>query len=277
MEIPGRGSTYVVDTGPSEGPTFVLLHSIACTGLLTWYPSLETMSRFGRVIVFDQRWHGAGITSPRFLLEDCADDAVALADQLGVDTFVPVGFSMGSLIAQLVWRRHPQRVDGLVLCAVAAMFGRAAYERLATGMFAALLEAFSPQPRIGASAPQAAGEEAFMRDHRWAIGEFRATGSGNLLRALAEMMRFNSGRWISEIDVPTSVLVPLRDRAISPRHQHWIARQIADAHTVTVDGGHACCTLQAEVFVPGLEAAVESVASRITASPGAAEAAEAWG
>lgn len=81
VELSNRGSTYVVDSGPVAGrPTFVLLHALACTGLLTWYPSLEMLRHFGRVVVFDQRWHGAGIASPRFLLEDCADDVAALAE-----------------------------------------------------------------------------------------------------------------------------------------------------------------------------------------------------
>ena len=147
VELPGRGSTYVVDSGPTaSGPTFVLLHSLACTGLLSWYPSLAMMRRFGRVVVFDQRCHGSGIASPRFLLEDCADDVAALADELRIETFIPVGFSMGSLVAQQVWRRHRDRVDALVLCAAAATFGRATHERLATGAFATLLEAFGPQP-----------------------------------------------------------------------------------------------------------------------------------
>ena len=36
VELSNRGSTYVVDSGPTAGgPTFVLLHSLACTGLLT--------------------------------------------------------------------------------------------------------------------------------------------------------------------------------------------------------------------------------------------------
>ena len=90
--------------------------------------------------------HAGRVASPRFELEDCADDVAALADELGIETFIPVGFSMGSLVAQQVWRRHRDRVDALVLCAAAATFGRATHERLATGVFAALLEAFGPQP-----------------------------------------------------------------------------------------------------------------------------------
>jgi diacylglycerol O-acyltransferase len=217
-------------------------------------------------VVFDQRWHGQGIASPRFLLEDCADDIAALADELGIETFIPVGFSMGSLVAQLTWRRHRERVDGLVLCAAAATFGRAAHERLATGVFAALLDAFSPPP--GPPVPAAVSEvaETVLHDRQWAVGQLRATSYGAMLRALAEITRFDSRSWIAQIDVPTSVLVPLRDRFLSPRHQQWIGRQIPHAHTVSVDAGHACCTLQSDKFVPALGEAVDSVVSRITVS-----------
>ena len=267
VELSGRGSTFVVDSGPvAGGPTFVLLHSLACTGLLTWYPSLEMLRRFGRVVVFDQRWHGSGIASPRFLLKDCADDVAALADELGVETFIPVGFSMGSLVAQQVWRRHRDRVDGLVLCAAAATFGRAAHERLATGVFAALLEAFGPQPGRPAAVGVSGTDDTVRDDRLWALGQFRATSAGAMMRALAEITRFDSTGWIADIDVPTSVLIPLRDGVIPPRHQRWVARQIPDAHTVTVDAGHACCTMQSEAFVPGLRSAVDSVISRITFS-----------
>ncbi|MEO6795247.1 MAG: alpha/beta hydrolase [Mycobacterium sp.] len=260
VELPGRGSTYVVDSGPVNGPTFILLHSVACTGLLTWYPSLETMRRFGRVVIFDQRGHGAGIPTSRILLEDCADGVVAVADALGIDTFIPVGFSMGSLIAQLAWRRHRDRVDALVLCAGAATFAEAVPMRIGTSIFAGLLDAFSPHPG-GPAVPDP--DKQMSHPYLWALGEFRATSVGAMLRTLAEIVRFDSRPWLSEIDVPTSVVIPSKDKAISPKHQHWMAGQIRDCHIVTVDGGHACCTLGHRVFLPGLSAAVESVLDRV--------------
>jgi 3-oxoadipate enol-lactonase len=266
VEISNRGSTYVVDTGPVDGgPTFVMLHALTCTGLLTWYPSLEMLRHFGRVVVFDQRWHGAGIASPRFLLEDCADDVAALADELGIETFIPVGYSMGSLVAQQVWRRHRDRVDALVLCAAGASFGRAAHERLATGVSAALVDAFGPRPGPGA-AQLSVADDAVTDDRDWAMGQLRSTGYGAMLGALAEITRFDSTRWIADIDVPTSVLIPLRDRVIPPRHQRWLAEQIPDAKIVTVDAGHTSCTMQSESFVPGLRSAVDSVIKRTTRS-----------
>ena len=149
VDLPGRGSTYVYRFRPVRRPH---VRAAALPGLHRSgdvVPRAWTSVReFGRVVVFDQRCHGQGILPPRMLLEDCADDVAALADVLDIPSFVPVGYSMGSLVAQLVWKRHRERVDGLVLCAAAAAVSRAAYERVATGVFAGLIEAVSPAPRL---------------------------------------------------------------------------------------------------------------------------------
>jgi 3-oxoadipate enol-lactonase len=254
----------VVDSGPQDGPTYVLLHSVACTGLMTWYPALAEVAQFGRVVVFDQRCHGQGITTPRLLFEDCADDVAALADTLGISTFVPVGYSMGSMIAQLVWRRHRERVDGLVLCAATAAVSRASYERLATGVFAAIIEAVSPPARR--FAPAAAVTHGTLRDHQWLLGQLRNTSPGAITRAVAEVVRFDSTTWVGDIDVPTSVLVTMRDRAFGVQRQQWLASRIPGAETVTVDAGHSGCTFASELFVAGLRQAIESVHRRIPSS-----------
>jgi 3-oxoadipate enol-lactonase len=264
VDLPGRGSTYVVDSGPSDGPTYVLLHSLACTGLMTWYPALDIVAEFGRVVVFDQRCHGQGISPPRMLLEDCADDVAALADVLDIPSFVPVGYSMGSLIAQLVWKRHRDRVDGLVLCAAAAAVSRARYERLATGVFAALIEALSPSPRR--CDPAAAVTSGLFRDHQWLLRQLRATSPGGITRAVAEVVRFDSTTWAGAIDVPTAVVVTTKDRAFGVQRQKWLADQIPGAEMVTVDAGHGGCTLQPAAFIPGLRWAIESVHRRLPAS-----------
>ena len=269
VELPGRGSTYVVDSGAVAGaPTFILLHGLACTGLMMWYPALEMMRGFGRVVVFDQLWHGQGISAPRFLLEDCADDVAALADALGVETFVPVGYSMGSAVAQLVWRRHSHRLDGLVLgAAPTGWWNGVTWERVGAGVLAALIEAFSPRPRPPRPAA-ADGESHIRHDLQWVLGQLQSTSPGGIARAVAETTRFDSTSWVGQIDVPTSVLIPLRDRAIPPPQQFWLANQIPDAHVVTVDAGHTCSMLQSDQFVAALREAVDSVRRRIDPKPG---------
>ena len=110
VELPGRGgSTYVTDTpGPDpHSPTIVLLHALGCTGLLTWFPSIRPLAKRFRVVTLDLRWHGQGIRSEEFSLADCADDVAALIDLLELDDVIVAGYSMGSIVAQRVWRQHP--------------------------------------------------------------------------------------------------------------------------------------------------------------------------
>ena len=71
------------------------------------------------------------ISARPFRLEDCADDIVDVADALGVQRLIAVGYSMGGPVALLARRRHHDRVAGLVLCTSATRFttlrpGRAA-------------------------------------------------------------------------------------------------------------------------------------------------------
>src|SRR3954452_25218754 len=142
VDLAGRGSAFVTDTpGPHpDSPTVVLLHAVGCTGLLTWFPSIGPLSRRYRVITMDQRWHGRGIQSEEFSVRDCADDVAALIDELHLDAPIVAGFSMGSIVAQRVWRQHPDKVGGLVLCATTDRFQMTLAERaFFTGMGATML------------------------------------------------------------------------------------------------------------------------------------------
>lgn len=260
VDVPGRGATFVVDTGPrqSTAPPLLLLHAVACTGMLTWYPHLDRLATKGRVVVFDQRWHGRGFRSPTFTLEDCADDAVALADVLGIDRFIAVGYSMGSLVGQLVWRRHPERLAGLVLCAAATNFRRLPRERVSMDMISRAVDAFAPK---AGSIPIPSSAVA-QGDRAWALGQFRQTSYGAVGRATAEVGKFDSTGWVADIDVPTALVVTARDRVIAPSRQRWIARQIGGAASYEVDCGHASCVMEAGEFSSGLMSACASVIPR---------------
>jgi len=60
-----------------------------------------------------------------------ADDVAALADVPAVDSFIAVGYSMGGMVAQLVYRRHSPMTSGLVLCATARNVLGSSAEKLA--------------------------------------------------------------------------------------------------------------------------------------------------
>jgi pimeloyl-ACP methyl ester carboxylesterase len=271
IELPGRGSTCVLDApGPEGAPTLVLLHALATTAALSWYPSIAALTQHYRVITFDQRWHGRGIRSEQFRLVDCADDAVAVADALSVDRFTIVGYSMGGAVAQLVWKRHHDRVEGMVLAATARNFRGKATERLWFAMTAAAMNRWGERARTGMlrvaealSDSPAPLSSAANRIGPWAMTEFRSTSVWSMLAALDEVGRFDSSTWIRRVDVPTSVVVATRDRFIPTRRQRRLAAAIPGAMSYDVEGNHAAIVLGAEQFVPVLVAACRSVSRRI--------------
>ncbi|MFW0791502.1 alpha/beta fold hydrolase [Gordonia sp. CPCC 205333] len=257
VELAGRGSTYVTDTGPRDAPAVFLLHSVLTTGLLCWYPSIPALNENYRVITLDARWHGRGIRSDDFTLTDCADDVVALADVLGIDEFTAAGFSMGGGIAQLAWRRHSDRVNGLVLCSTGPFFSTSKPEHQAkahrSGRVLHTVDRLLPHPT------EAKLEDTDAHTSMWALRQFFSTPLAEMSRFGNGLGEFNSRDWLGEIDVPTSVVVSTHDRVVEPERQELLVNGIPGARRFDVDGGHACCVLGAQRFVPRLVEAVEAV------------------
>lgn len=257
LELPGRGPVFVTDSGPRDAPTVFLLHSVLTTGVLCWYPVIPELNKRYRVITMDQRWHGRGIRSDRFDLRDCADDVVAVADELGINRFTAAGFSMGGGIAQLVWRRHRHRVSGLVLCSTGPYFSTNDPElraqshrtgRLMTGLYRVL-----PSPRLD-RLDDPAGHTAV-----WALRQFFSTPLSHMGQFGEGLGGFDSRDWLADIDVPTSVVVSVRDRVVAPQRQQLLVDGIPTARRFEVDGGHACCVLGAQFFIQPFVEAVDAV------------------
>lgn len=269
LELPDRGTTYVTDTpGPHlESPAIVLLHALGTTGLLTWFPAIEALAQRFRVVTLDQRWHGQGIQGPEFSLADCADDVAALVDVLGLEQVVVGGYSMGSIVAQRVWRQHPDIVAGLVLAATTDRFQLSAAERgffLGMGSSMLALRGVS-RSRTALRAARAAVRGGGLEPtdlHAWALRELRSTGPWAVGQALAALGRHHSRPWIGRIDVPTAVVVMMRDRVVPTPRQIALARAIPGATIHEVDDGHAGCVLGAERFVPRFVEAAATVNAR---------------
>ena len=274
VDLPGRGRAFVVDVpGPPGAPTLVLLHALGCTGYLSWFPSVLVLAQDYRVVVLDQRWHGRGIRSKKFRLKDCADDVAVLADVLGIERFTAVGYSMGGLVAQLVWQRHPNRVEGLVLCATARNFRGARREKLFFPVMTAAMVPLSPYvrrrvERLAVTLPETPCPPA-ESDRNWGLAEFRSTSAWSMPAVLRELGRFNSAPWIGSVDVPTAVVATTKDHTIPVRRQYRLAAQIPGATVHEVPAGHAALVLKAEAFVPALVEACGSVRDRLERRPAA--------
>ena len=270
LELPRRGRTWLTDVpGPTpDAPTIILLHAISCTGLLTWFPSILPLAEHYRVITFDQRWHGRGITSERFLISDCAADVAAIVDELGLDRPLIAGYSMGSVIAQRVWRQHPDTVGGLLLAATTDHFRTNGRERVFhAGMELGMgLSATLSRSRV-VSRASAAAVEAIDADTsdtaRWAMNQWRSTSPWAVGQAVASLGRHHSTPWLSQIDVPTALVVTTRDKVIPTARQRDVAARIPGATVHEAACGHAGCVLEHKVFVPALLEAAHATMARM--------------
>ena len=263
LHLPGRGDLSIRHArGPSGAPSLVLLHGLAATGRLNWSTSLRALAEHFNVVVVDHRGHGRGVRTKNFRLKDCADDIAAVADELAIPRFIAVGYSMGGPIAKLCWSRHPDRVSGLVLCATARHFARRQIRVLAGGVLPGAILAAKLMPgvfrgRMISGMLRGARESEALE---YARRELAASDPASILQATRALARFSSHDWVSDIDVPTAVLVMTRDKLVPTSHQYKLAAAIPGAKVFEVDGDHLACVTARDRFVPALSQACRYVA-----------------
>lgn len=268
LELPERGLTFVRELpGPSpQAPVVLLLHGWTATADLNWFTSYAALATRFRVLALDHHGHGGGLRSTRrFSLEACADDAIALCDVLGVEQAIVAGYSMGGPVAMLTWRRHRERVAGLVLAATAPYFSGSRHERLnfrGLAGLATLSRATPPRARSWLT-EQLYLQRKADKGEPWARREVSRHDWRTILEAGASLGGFSAVDWLGEIDVPTSVIVTMRDEIVPVRRQVKLFELIPDAAVTRIDGGHDAVVARADAFVPALVEAAGSVISRV--------------
>jgi pimeloyl-ACP methyl ester carboxylesterase len=81
-----------------------------------WLDQREGLSARARVLTPDQRgFGGSPLADGEPSLDACADDLADLLDALGLGRVVLGGLSMGGYVAMAFLRRHPERVEALLL------------------------------------------------------------------------------------------------------------------------------------------------------------------
>ena len=277
-ELPGRGAARVWEwAGPPGAETLMLLHGVTFTAELNWGMAFEPLARHFRVVAIDLRGHGDGISAgSRFRLEDCADDVAALTGVLGIGRFVPVGYSMGGMVAQLLYRRHASLVSGLVLCATARNVLGSPMERLAALALPTAAAALRWNPILQPVSAEFLGMALLGHiddpaTARWARTQLSRTTLATAVSAVQAVSEFTSHSWIGQVDVPTAVVVTTRDRIVPVSRQLKLARAIPGASVHEVDADHAVCVTAPQVFAEALLRACRSVVPGRGGTPAAAD------
>jgi len=272
VHLPGRGETFVRDTGPppadgpAAGPPVLLLHGWTASADVNFFAVFPELAGRHRVVALDHRGHGRGLR-PRtpFSLEDCADDAAALLDELGLDRAVVAGYSMGGPIALLLHHRHPRLVGGLVFCCTALEWHDSPRERLVwrgvslvevalrsgtgEGIVARVLRDALDSPELEALEP-------------WVRGEFHRGYPSDLAGAGRALSTYDGRPLAPGVDVPCAVVVSTLDQLVRPEKQYELADALgAETYPITAD--HFAPLNRGPAFAKAVAAAVKQVAERL--------------
>ncbi len=274
LAIPGRGTVTVrVHEGPDDKrkarrcPPLLLIHGWTMTADLNFFGLYERIGERHSFAAFDQRGHGLGLRPTTFTLEDCADDVIAVADALGWDHFIAVGYSMGGTIAQLIAHRRPERCAGLVLCSTAAVFAETRADRLIfDGVLGNTVKALNTLPKFlrdrmpGRLRAVGGGETAELTE--WMESQTKLHNATLVAEAGHALGHFRSEGWLAELSIPVAVVITTSDTVVGPTRQRQLAASIPNASVHMVGLDHSAATSDPDLYWPVFDEALASVTRR---------------
>ena len=265
VTIAGRGEFFVryAPHADPTAPVVLLLHGWTASSDLNFFTAYAELHQRATVIGIDHRGHGRGLRPDEpFSLEDCADDAAAVARELGAERVIAVGYSMGGPIAMLLARRHPELVAGLVLQATAMEWRATRRERTRwqiSRMFGPITRRFVRPRLVRLVFARRFPRRHVLRPHLgWMLAEWRRNDPWHMAQAARALSRFDARPWLASLGVPTVVVLTTRDQLVPPRKQRQLA-ETASAAVIPLDGDHFVNVLQPAEFSAATTRAVRQV------------------
>lgn len=263
--VSGRGEFFIRHFihPDSEAPTLLLLHGWTVNTDLQFFTAYQQLAEKYSFIGIDHRGHGRGLRSSHpFSLEDCADDAAAVLETLGISRVITVGYSMGGPIGMLLCRRHGGLVRAMVLQATALEWNATRWERnhwrLVRFVTPALRHLSSPRflrARIRRIINRKSEIFGYLD---WIVGELRRNDPWAIGQAGHALSRFEASSWAHELNVPMVVVVTMNDQLVRPEKQLRLAEAV-QAHSVPLDGDHFVSLVSPQSFASATCIAIDDV------------------
>lgn len=254
---------FVQDTG-GTGVPILFIHGLMLPST-SWHTQVARFRTTHRVITYDLRGQGKSEMTPYGLdLDNLAEDAAVLLDQLGLGPVHVVAFSMGTFIAMRLAARRPGLVRSLTLIGPSAD----AEEKSNLPRYKALIafvRLFGPRLAAGSLMKILFGKTYLAdptgqttRDH------WRGVLRG-LPRSLSRAAAASAGRQaihdlLPAIKAPTLVVSGTEDRPISPERAARVHQGIAGSRFAAVPAtGHAVMIERPEAFNALLDSYLQEV------------------
>jgi pimeloyl-ACP methyl ester carboxylesterase len=227
------------------GPPLVILHGATSLGTEDFAAQLPSMSKAFLVHLPDARGHGRTRwdAADGFRYEWLVDDVIGFVDELGLDSFHLLGFSMGAMTALMLGTRLPERLRTLVVVGITTQ----REPRASVG------RRLMDPARILARDPQFAATLSRRHDAGQGPGAWQ-----RLLPAIAADIADQpllSPAELHRIDCPAMVVCGDRDPFVPPEHAAGLARQLPHGRLFVVpDCGHEVMSRRPGLFNEGVAA-----------------------
>jgi len=238
-----------------SGPPLLLTHGYSSTSAM-WQGQIEALSKRHRLVLWDMRGHGQSDypDDPRAYSEALTvADMAALLDEVGAQSAIVGGLSLGGYMSLAFYRVHPQRVRALLIIDTGPGFkkddAREAWNKRAheTG------ERFE---REGLAVLKSLSRERSSVSHRDASGLPRAA-RGMLTQRDARVIEV-----LPDIKVPSLIVVGADDTPFLAASDYMAAKIPAAQKVVIPAAGHAVNIDQPQAFIDAVSRFLEGLDAR---------------
>ncbi|WP_429818992.1 alpha/beta fold hydrolase [Ensifer sp. B1-9] len=237
----------------NQAPLILIMGGMA--SMLWWREEFcERLAARGRFVIrYDQRDSGLSTKyppgRPGYTFDDAVDDVFRVLDGYGISSAHVVGFSLGGMVGQVVALKNPERVLSLTAISTSPVgvdtsglpaSGEAWMEHMSVEAdWSDRVEAVAylvedARLTAGTAHPfDAAGTRAFIERDFDRSGGYLSTTNHSVLFDVGATWR---GR-LTEMNVPLLVIHGTADPVFPMAHGEALARVVADARFVQVEGG----------------------------------------
>jgi 3-oxoadipate enol-lactonase len=229
------GDTFVRISG--QGFPLVFVHGFTTTSEF-WKWQAEQFAVSYSVIRINLPGHGASPapTSRGYRVEDFVEDVARVFEKLTLDRAVLIGLSMGGIIAQVFTIKYPHLVEALVLVDTTA-HGLGADATADT--FLAAVDKRGAEKAIQNLSDASFSSSASPALLEWARREVIQTPEFVARAAVRSLNDADTRGSLSQIKVPTLVIVGEEDRVTPPQESEILAKSISGSTLSLIPGaGH---------------------------------------
>jgi 3-oxoadipate enol-lactonase len=250
--IEANGQTLYYEVHGEGEPLLAVMGLAADT--LAWAMQVPAFAARHRTVVFDNRDVGrSSMAQGSYEISDMADDALALADALDLESFHLLGVSMGGAIAQEIALTAPERVRTLTLAVTWA--AGSAWARKLAQVWGGRVQRMTREEHLD-ELMLLNLSEAFFEDAEavaWLRGMMLENPHPQPTAAFARQLdacgRHHARERLASLSMPTHVIGAEQDILVPVWKQRELAALIPDAKLTVFEGApHGANLERAEEF-----------------------------